>query len=191
MTMTSEHDTSPRRDRHRRSTGHDTTTGHNRRNRIAGKYTALLVEVLESPPWRVLSLSAHRVIDRVCLELAYQGGHQKEGLCVTFSDFEDHGIERHGIKQAVDEAVFLGFLCIVRKGRGGNAGYRRSTLYQLTFVNSIDTECLHSWKRLRHKSLQQIKKLVVKVRQGKQNPVWDSHTEVSGIPTLKTVSPPV
>jgi hypothetical protein len=35
-----------------------------RSNSIPGQFSARLIEMLESPAWRALSLSAHRVIDR-------------------------------------------------------------------------------------------------------------------------------
>ena len=47
--------------------------GRRRRNRIAGQFTALLTDILESPAWRVLSLSAHRVLDQIAIELRHHG----------------------------------------------------------------------------------------------------------------------
>jgi hypothetical protein len=58
--------------------------------------------MLESPAWRVLSLSAHRVLYRVVIELRHHGGHEGDGLCVTYADFETYGIERHAIAQYRD-----------------------------------------------------------------------------------------
>jgi hypothetical protein len=40
-----------------------------RRNRINGQWSPRLIEMLESPAYRVLSLSAHRVISRIEIEL--------------------------------------------------------------------------------------------------------------------------
>src|SRR5271169_202273 len=111
--------------------------GHRRRNRIAGQFTALLTDMLESPAWRVLSLSARRVLDRVAIELRHHGGYEGNGLCVTYADFQRFGIERHAIPPAIREAVALGFLRITQQGRAGNADFRRSTLYKLTYVNTI------------------------------------------------------
>jgi hypothetical protein len=122
--------------------------GRHRRNRIAGQFTALLTDVLESPAWRVLTLSARRVLDRVAIELRRHGGHEGNGLCVTYADFETYGIERHAIAPAIREAVALGFLRIAQQGRAGNSEFRRPTLYKLTFVNSIDGEPTHEWKRI-------------------------------------------
>jgi hypothetical protein len=101
--------------------------GRRRRNRIAGSFTALLTEMLESPAWRVLSLSARRVLDRVSIELRRHGGHAAKGLCVTYVDFQEYGIDRHAIALAIREAVALGFLTIIRQGRAGNREYRQES----------------------------------------------------------------
>ena len=79
--------------------------GHRRRNRIAGQFTALLTDMLESPAWRVLSLSARRVLDRVAIEPRRHGGHEGDGLCVTYADFKTYGIERHAIAPAPRETA--------------------------------------------------------------------------------------
>jgi hypothetical protein len=121
--------------------------GQGRRNRIGESFVALLTEILESPAWRVLSLSARRVLDRVAIELRHHGGYQGDGLCVTFANFEDYGIERHAIAPAIREAVALGFLRITRRGRAGNAEFRRAQWYQPTYLNTRDGEPTHEWRR--------------------------------------------
>jgi hypothetical protein len=123
--------------------------GHRRRNQIAGTFTALLTEMLKSPAWRVLSLSAHRVLDRVAIELRHHGGREGDGLCVTYDDFEKYGMDRHAIAPAIREVVALGFLRITREGRAGNSEFRRPTWYKLTFVNTVDGEPTHEWKRIK------------------------------------------
>jgi hypothetical protein len=120
-----------------------------RRNRIAGQFTALLTDMLESPAWRTLSLSARRVLDRVAIELRHHGGNEGDGLCVTYDDFQKYGIDRHAIPPAVREAIALGFLRIAQQGRAGNADFRCPTLYKLTFVNTVDGEPTHEWKQIR------------------------------------------
>ena len=130
----------PRRDRH------DTRAGR-RRNQIAGQFTALLTEMMLSPAWRVLSLAARRVLDRVSIEVRRHGGHQKNGVPVTYKDFEDYGIDHHSIAPAIREVVALGFLDIVRPGRGGNAEFRLPALYRATYEFAVDCEPDHRWRR--------------------------------------------
>ena len=44
-----------------------------RRNSIRGQFSARLLEVLESPAYRALSLSAHLIISRIEIELGHHG----------------------------------------------------------------------------------------------------------------------
>jgi hypothetical protein len=122
--------------------------GRRRRNRIAGEFTALLTETLESPAWGVLSLSGRRILDRVAIELRSHGGYVGEGLCVTYDDFEAYGIDRQAIGPAIREVVALGFLRIKQAGYGGNSEFRRPTLYEPTYLNMIDSEPTHDWRRI-------------------------------------------
>ena len=157
--------------------------GRRRHNRIAGQFTGLLTEMLESPGWRVLSLSARRVIDRVCIELRHNGGYQGHGLCVTYDDFQKYGIDRHAISPAIREAVALGFLIIGRQGRAGNADFRQATLYLTTFLNIIDGEPTHNWRRIR--TVDEAKRIAAAARSGQspsknRRPVGISHGELGG-----------
>jgi hypothetical protein len=89
--------------------------------------------MLESPAYRVLSLSARRVLDRIEIELAQHGGNDNGRLPVTYSDFVSYGIERHAIGPAIREAVALGFLEVTERGCAGNAEFRSPNLFRLTF----------------------------------------------------------
>jgi len=77
-----------------------------RRNPIAAireinrQFASHAIEMLRSPAWRVLSLSARRVLDRLAIELADHGGFQRAGLPVMFDDFEQYGIDRACIAPA-------------------------------------------------------------------------------------------
>jgi hypothetical protein len=135
--------------------------GQCRRDKIGESWVALPTELLESPAWRVLSMSARRLLDRIAIEIRHHGGHQGEirghrygryegiGVIVTFDDFERYGIERHCIKPAICESEALGLLRITQKGRGGNAEFRRVQRYQLTYLNTIDVERTHDWRRFK------------------------------------------
>jgi len=105
-----------------------------RRTTIGGQFAPRLIEMLESPAYRVLSLSARRVLDRVEIELAHHGGTDNGRLPVTYDDFERYGIDRHAIAPAIREAAALGFLEITERGRAGNAEFRSPSLYRLTYI---------------------------------------------------------
>src|SRR5258708_4857205 len=102
------------------------------KNKISGQFSAHLVEMLESPAYRTLSLSARRVLDRIEIELAHHGGEDNGKLPITFDQFQEYGMDRHAIAPGIREAVALGFLDITEKGRAGNAEHRAPNLFRLT-----------------------------------------------------------
>ena len=104
-----------------------------RRSSIQGQWAGITIEMLESPAYRVLSLSAHRVLTRIQIELANHGGKDNGKLPVTYDDFQAYGVDRHAIGPALRELAALGFIEITEKGRAGNAEWRTPSLYRLTF----------------------------------------------------------
>jgi hypothetical protein len=112
------------------------STGRHRRQRhskIEGAFSVRRIEMLESPAYRMLSLSAHRVLARLEIEHANHGGNDNGNLPVTYEHFEEYALDRHAIAPAVRECVALGFVVITRPGRAGNAEFRIPTLYRLTY----------------------------------------------------------
>jgi hypothetical protein len=103
-----------------------------RRNKINGQWSPRLIEMLESPAYRVLTATAHRVISRIEIELGHHGGNDNGRLPVTYSDFIDYGMTRESIAPAIREAEALGFIR-VKRGRGGNADSSTPNLFGLTF----------------------------------------------------------
>jgi hypothetical protein len=81
------------------------------------------IEMLESPAYRTLSLSARKVLDRLEIEFERHGRNPLENGCLpcTYEDFVEYGIHRQAIPPAIREAVALGFIRITRKGSAGNA----------------------------------------------------------------------
>ena len=94
--------------------------------------------MLESPPYRQLSLSARRVLDRLEIELAHHGGMDNGRLPVTFDDFQRYGIDRHAIAPAIRELVALGFIEITEHGRAGNADWRSPNRFRITYKHTKD-----------------------------------------------------
>ena len=107
--------------------------GRRRRTSIDGQFAARLITMLESPPFRELSLSARRVLDRLEIELAHHGGTDNGRLPVTFDDFHRYGIDRHAIAPAIRELVALGFVEVTEQGRAGNAEWRTPNRFRLTY----------------------------------------------------------
>src|SRR5262249_5587654 len=105
-----------------------------RRNRINEQWSSRVISMLESPAYRVLHLSAHRIISRIEIELARHGGNDNGRLPVTFEDFIKYGIHHNAIAPAIREAEALGFIRVTERGRGGNSEYRQPNKFFLAFA---------------------------------------------------------
>jgi hypothetical protein len=88
----------------------------------------------ESPAWRALSFPARKVLDRIELEHMHHGGAENGKLPVTYRNFEDAGVRRHSVANALRELTALGFIEVTRKGYGGAAEVRAPSLYRLTYL---------------------------------------------------------
>jgi hypothetical protein len=125
--------------------------GRSRRNRISGQWSPRLIEMLMSPAYRVLSLSAHRVMARIEIELGNHGGNNNGALPVTKQQFIDYGIDHNSIAPAIRELEALGFISY-KRGRGGNAEHRKPNLFRLTFAhdrNSAQEPPTHDWRKIK------------------------------------------
>lgn len=153
-----------------------------RRTTIGAQFSPRRIDMLESPAYRSLSLSAHRVIDRVSIELMKHGGADNGRLPVTYDDFERYGIHRHAIGPAIREAVALGFLEITEYGRAGNAEWRRSHLFRLTFARSDNdrNDGTHEWKNISEEDAPLIAAAARKAKPEKTKSQWRKTPNVSG-----------
>src|SRR5215470_15019041 len=120
-----------------------------RRNSIDGQFAAHTIEMIKSPAWCVLSLSARRVLDRIEIEHADHGGFDNGRLPVTYDDFERYGIHRHSIAAAIRETVALGFTEITERGRAGNAEFRSPHKFRLTYFHVGRAPPTHEWQRIK------------------------------------------
>lgn len=123
-----------------------------RRNAISGQWAAREISLLESPAYRVLSLSAHRALSRIEIELAHHGGNDNGKLPVTFDDFARYGIRRHSIGPALNELEALGFIRVTERGKPAKgAEYRRPNLFLLATREGLDGVGLSGcpWRRFK------------------------------------------
>jgi hypothetical protein len=120
-----------------------------RRNSIDGQFAPHTIEMIKSPAWSVLSLSARRVLDRIEIEHADHGGNDNGRLPVTYDDFECYGIHRHSIRAAIRETVALGFAEITERGRAGNAEFRSSHKFRLTYFHVGRAPPTNEWQRIK------------------------------------------
>ena len=120
-----------------------------RRNSIDGQFAPHTIEMIKSPAWSVLSLSARRVLDRIEIEHADHGGNENGRLPVTYDDFERYGIHRHAIGPAIRETVALGFAEITERGRAGNAEFRSPHKFRLTYFRVGRAPPTNEWQRIK------------------------------------------
>jgi hypothetical protein len=119
---------------------------------FSGPFAGRLIEMLDSPAYRVLSLSAHRMLARLEIELARHGGKPEENgnLPCTYADFVKYGISRNEIGPARRELVALGFIEVTHKGSAGNADQREATQYLLTYLwAGSDARVSDGWRRIK------------------------------------------
>lgn len=124
---------------------------HRKTNAIDGQFNARTIAMMESPAYRALSLSAHRVLDRVCIELAHHGGNDNGALPVTYEQFQQYGVHRHAIAPAIRELVALGFLVVTQRGRPSAGENRWPNLFRITWVNCRSTskaEQTNEWRKV-------------------------------------------
>jgi hypothetical protein len=108
--------------------------------------------MIESPAYRSLSLSAHRVISRIEVELGHHGGNDNGKLPVTKEHFIEYGISNDAVAPAIREAEALGFIKVTERGRGGNAEHRKPNLFFLTFAYGRDSRAeppTHDWRKFK------------------------------------------
>lgn len=106
----------------------------------------------ESPAWKVLTLSARRVLDRIEIEFGrHKGRPEANGeLIVPYAHFVEYGIGRNEIGPAVRELVALGFVRITRVGVAGNADQCQATQFLITYQPNGSAQYIEDgWKRVK------------------------------------------
>jgi hypothetical protein len=118
------------------------------RNRFDAAFNGRLIEMMESPAYRVLSLSAHRVLDRICIELGHHGGADNGKLPVTYEHFEEYGIDRHAVAPAIRELEALGFIEVTQHGKPSAGEFRLPNLFRVPWAVCHSNTPTHKWKRI-------------------------------------------
>jgi len=136
-------------------------------NRISQQFSAFPVAMLESPAWRVASKSCRLFVDRLAIELSRHAGKDNGALPVTYDDCIEHGIcDYQSVRQAQREAEALGFCECTERGRGGNATWRKASLWRVTFLLSKNLEMTHEWSKI--KTLAEAKAIAQRARAAKE-----------------------
>jgi len=95
-----------------------------------------------------LSLSGHRILARLEIELGAHGGNDNGKLPTTFDQFAEYGISRRLVAPALREVTALGFVEVCERGRAGNSEWRRPSLYRLAYRPTDRTEPTNEWRRI-------------------------------------------
>src|SRR5207253_1998859 len=121
-----------------------------KRTTIGGQFAPRRIDMLRSPAYCALSLSARRILDRLEIELADHGGADNGRLPVTYDDFQRYGLHRQAIFPAIRETVALGFVEITEEGIAGTAEFRKLNKFRLTYRASDGMlgDGSHEWKRI-------------------------------------------
>jgi hypothetical protein len=165
----------------------------NRHTQFKGQFAGRLIEMLESPAFRVLSLSGRRILDRLEIELGRHGGQDNGRLPCTYQDFCDYGIDRHAIAPAIRECVALGFIELSQRGSGGNAEFRSPNYFRLTYKHSGSEPPSDEWRKIETLELAESCARAARGATTKQNarhrcPMGKTPTEIS-IATTKSLVP--
>lgn len=118
------------------------------RTQIAGQFAPRLIEMIRSPAYRALSLSEHRILARLEIELADHGGTGNGKLPATYDDFQRYGVHRHAIAPALRALEALGFIRITERGRAGNGEWRKPHLFRLTFRPTDYEDSTDDWRKI-------------------------------------------
>jgi hypothetical protein len=142
-------------------------TRRTRRTKISGQFAWRLIEMLESPAYRALSLCGRRVIDRLEIELGSHGGTNNGRLPVTYGDFERYGMDEQSIPPALREVQALGFVEITERGRPSESDFgRHPNLFRITYRHGANGEQpTDEWRQ--HTTLQEARKIARAAREAK------------------------
>ena len=167
---------------------------------IGGQFIPRTIEMLRSPAIRVLSLTGHRILIRLEIELAEHGGRENGQLPATYTDLEQFGVgDRHMIGPAIRELCALGFLELTKPGRAGNGAYRMPNRFRITYLPAGRKAPTHEWRRI--DTMEEAERVAhaarspKSARRGKKLPVVETPTSSGGNPTghqwWKPHQPPV
>jgi hypothetical protein len=161
--------------------------------KIEGQYIPHRLAMIQSPAWRVLSLSARRVLERIEIEHMQHGGKENGQLAVTYDHLVEYGIDRHAIAPAQRELEAPGFAEITEHGCAGHAEHRAPNKFQLTYLHTNTWKPTDEWRRIKtREEAEAIAKMARlpretprKTRVQKQKPVGVSAKSRCGRPPLK------
>jgi hypothetical protein len=101
--------------------------------------------VIESAAVAQLTLAAHRVLLRLEIELLHNAGKNNGALIVTYNDFEQFGIRRKSIADAIRLLVKVGLVAITDRGWRA-ADHGRPARYRITYLPAYGKPPTDEWE---------------------------------------------
>jgi hypothetical protein len=124
-------------------------------------------DLLASPAWRARSVNTARLLDFLMIEHMNHGGNENGNLVATHTQLREYGLNANAIREAVEEAAFLGLIRFERGGRW--AGSNQPSRYRLTFLaGHDDNKPTNEWKRVTDQQIEQWFEGRRKIRRGKR-----------------------
>lgn len=141
----------------------------------SGPFAGRLVEMLESPAYRVLSRAAHLVLSRIEIENVQHAGQTNGDLAVTHRDFVKYGVSHNQIGPALRELEALGFIVVTERGVAGNADEKAPNKFRLTYRGSNGPHAVmgdgsHEWRRC--KTMKEAKAMAKMARDATPQRAW-------------------
>jgi hypothetical protein len=136
----------------------------------------------------VLSLSAHRILSRLEVELAHHGGTDNGKLACTYDHFEEYGVHRQAIAPAIRALIALGFIEITEPGCAGVAGHRSPNLFRLTHRPTANEGATDEWRWI--STIEQAESCITKARANRTTRSWRP-TRKKHFPVVENVPFPV
>jgi hypothetical protein len=136
---------------------------------ISSAFNAHLVEMQESPAWRVLSLSARLLLDRLEIEHRSHAGRENGRLQVTYLQFVEYGLHKESIGPAIREVEALGFAEVTERGEAGLGRYRKANRFRLTYMPyaTAPGDGTHEWRRFKDMTLAETAAIAAEARKKK------------------------
>lgn len=104
-------------------------------------------ELLLSDSWQAMSINTRRFVDFLCAEHMNHAGTENGALVATHEQLANYGLSSNCIRDAIDEAEFLGLVRVEFQG-GRWGGTNKPSRYRLTFLPDRESNLpTNDWRR--------------------------------------------
>jgi hypothetical protein len=115
------------------------------KSKFNGYFVKRPLAMMQSPAFRALSLTGHRILARIEIEHCNHRGKDNGQLPVTHQNFRRFGIDRDAVGPGLREVEALGFTEVTQHGLAGNAEFRRPNMFRLTYLETQGMEPTNEW----------------------------------------------